>query len=101
MTPTASLSRTVTVISEALSAAPAWGMSTPARAPPAKALDILFSALRREMRDDFIVMKPVDIRIFTRYGKAGLFASQRRLYPKSAEHRVRLSAKAASDISER
>jgi len=52
--PLASFNKTVTVISEALSAALAEGMSTPARVPPATVLEILFSALRREMRGDFI-----------------------------------------------
>jgi hypothetical protein len=50
----ASFNKTVTVISGALSAAPAWGISAPASVPPAKAPEILFSALRREMRGDFI-----------------------------------------------
>src|SRR5947209_18557326 len=54
MTPMASFNKTVTVISGALSAAPAWGISAPASVPPAKAPEILFSALRREMRGDFI-----------------------------------------------
>src|SRR5213080_470993 len=54
MAPMASFNKTVTVIPEALSAALAEGMSTPARVPPATVLEILFSALRREMRGDFI-----------------------------------------------
>src|SRR4029077_1747201 len=60
-----SLSKTVTVISEDLSAAPTRGILSPARAPPAKALEIFFSALRREMRGDFIGLRRSLVSIFS------------------------------------
>src|SRR5947199_9216245 len=54
MAPMVSFNKTVTVSSELLSAAPAWRISAPTTAPPARALEIFFSALRREMPGDFM-----------------------------------------------